>query len=114
MVESPDDVALIYPIKQKDKIRDYLDTGHWVYILKNDSLKYFFNAGTYHIVSDTLQGGGQQVIGDQKQGPDQIRIALSDILEIEVDEDSEMFKQDNNDHNIDKVLLVVLLSYPQH
>ena len=72
-------------ITEKVELQDVLPKGEKLNLMKRDSTVYFFNAKTYTIVNDTLQGKGQRVIHKQKQSPEQFKISVNDILKVEID-----------------------------
>ena len=70
---------------QRNEVQYVLSKGDKIIVKKTDQTEYFFNAGTYKVVNDTLEGNGQQVIDGQKQSPESFLIPLDDILQVDIE-----------------------------
>jgi hypothetical protein len=55
-----------------------------IYVKTKERITYFYASGTYKLENDTLYGYGQRLVWDEKQPPEPVNIACTDILQIEI------------------------------
>jgi hypothetical protein len=71
-------------IKRQNDISSYLDKQEKVTITTKDSASYFFNANTYRVIGDSLEGNGQIIIQGKKEYPKSVMIATADIIQVQI------------------------------